>query len=392
MSKPKALHFGAGNIGRGFIGPLLIESGYHVVFTDVIRDIIEELNKRDTYNVHILDEQEHLQPVSSFSGIISTSDDVIHVIADPNVRLVTTAVGPNILPRIAPTIAKGLHARHEANAGPLNIIACENMVGGTALLAGHVSQHLSPEDKSWVDQHIGFANCSVDRIVPPAKPEDNPLDVVVEGFYEWVVDQTGLKSTIEPKVEGMKLTGDLSGYIERKLFTLNCGHAIAAYLGNLKGYKTIDQAIRDPQIRSIVRGAMVEGGAALVKKHGFNPSEHEKYVDKIVTRFENSKLKDDVVRVGRQPLRKLGKADRLVGPTNMAKGYGFPIDNLTQGIAAAFLYDVEEDEQSVELQQKLAKVGIAKAVEEIAGFQEGSEEHRLVVEAYGDLGRNHNRL
>jgi mannitol-1-phosphate 5-dehydrogenase len=387
MSKPKALHFGAGNIGRGFIGPLYVESGYCVVFTDVIKSIIDELNKRDSYNVHILDNQERIQTVTSVSGVLSLGEDVIREIADPNVRIISTAVGPNVLPRIAPTIAKGLHARRETGAGPLNVIACENMVGGTAQLHGYVSQHLAAEDKPWVEQHIGFANCSVDRIVPPAKPDDNPLDVVVEGFYEWVVDESAFKSPIEPKVGGMQLTQNLNLYIERKLFTLNCGHAITAYLGSVMQYQKIDQAIKDPQIRTIVRGALQEGGAALVKKHNFDLAEHSKYVEKILTRFENAKLNDEVVRVGREPLRKLGKADRLLGPTNMALGYGLPVDNLLRGVAAAFLYNVPEDGQSVELQEKVKKVGISKAVEEVAGFKEGSEEHGKILQAIDDLSK-----
>lgn len=388
-SKPKSIHFGAGNIGRGFIGPLLAESGYHVVFTDVIRDIIEALNTQDSYDVHILDKHERRQTISSVSGLMSNSDDIIEALADPNIRLVTTAVGPNILPRIAPTIAKGLRARQKAGAGALNVIACENMVGQTAYLSRCVFEHLSPEEKSWTEQHIGFANCSVDRIVPPAKPETKILDVHVEAFYEWVVDETSLKAVIEPKIQGVQLTNDLTGYIERKLFTLNCGHAITAYLGHLKRHETIDKAIEDAEIRSIVRGAMDEAAAALSMKHNFDPAEQAKYVEKVTTRFENPMLKDGILRVGREPLRKLGKTDRLVGPANMAKGYGFPIDNLSRGIAAAFLFDAKEDAQSVELQEKIAKEGIAKTVAEVTGFPEGSEEHKQVVDKYHDLKRAH---
>jgi mannitol-1-phosphate 5-dehydrogenase len=384
----KALHFGAGNIGRGLTGALLAESGYHIIFTDVITHLIEAINKRGTYDVHIVGDNAQVQTVTSISGVLSTSDGVIQAIADPNVRLITTAVGPNILSKIAPTIAKGLRARQQAGVGAINVIACENMVGQTKYLSGFVYQHVLPEDKSWVDQNVGFANCSVDRIVPPTQQTwENPLDVDVEGFYEWVVDETSLKAPVEPKVLGMQLTKDLGRYVERKLFTLNCGHAIAAYLGHLKRYQTIDKAIQDPDIRVIVCGALAEGGKGLIKKHDFDSFEHAKYVEKVLARFENPLMKDDVVRVGRQPLRKLGKGDRLLGPILIAREYGLPTDYLMQGVAAAFLFDAKEDEESVQLQVKITKEGISKTITEITGFSEGSAEHGQVLAAYDKLSQ-----
>ncbi|KAI0373762.1 mannitol dehydrogenase domain-containing protein [Pilatotrama ljubarskyi] len=399
MSQPerKAIHFGAGNIGRGFIGPLLVDSGYHVVFADVNKDIIQRLNEADSYNVLILDEDEdQVTSVSDVSGVVSTSDDIVRAFADPAVDLVTTAVGPAVLERIAGTIAAGLRARREAAAGdgavgPLNVIACENMVNQTTTLRNHVLAALADyaETRAWVEQNVGFANCSVDRIVPPFDPKDNssPLDVGVEGFYEWVVDEKALRRT-RPAVQlkGIRLTEDLEAYIERKLFTLNCGHAITAYLGYLKGYSTIDEAIRDQEIRDTVRNALLnEGGAALRKKHKFDEQEYREYVEKVMERFANPKLKDDIVRVGRQPLRKLEKGDRLLGPAYMAREYGLPIDNLAKGIAAAFLYEVPEDKQSVELQKKIEQQGIEKAITEITGFAKGSEEHRKTLDAYHAL-------
>ncbi|TFY74114.1 hypothetical protein EWM64_g9898 [Hericium alpestre] len=385
-AKPKALHFGAGNIGRGFIGALLCKSGYHVVFSDVDKDLVAEMNKRNSYTIRILDNGRHTESVSGISAALPWSDDIICDLADPDTRIVTTAVGATVLQEIAPTIAKGLIARHQADAGPLNVIACENMVRQTELLSKYVHDHLPPDESAWVDRNIGFANCSVDRIVPPGEDDnDNPLDVYVEGFREWVVDQTALRAKIEPEVLGMQLTEDLWGYVERKLFSLNCGHAIIAYLGFLKGYRTIDRAVRDDEIRRITHAALHEGGAALVRKHGFHPSEHEEYITRIMDRYLNPNLRDDVFRVGRQPLRKLGKGDRLLGPLNMAKGYGLPYDNLAIGVAAAFLFRFKDDEQSMQLGKKVEDLGIERAVVDVTGLEQGSEEAKKVVDAYHAL-------
>ncbi|KAI0246768.1 mannitol-1-phosphate 5-dehydrogenase [Lactifluus subvellereus] len=387
VNQPQAVHFGAGNIGRGFIGALLTESGYFVIFADVNKKLINELNIHDSYEVHVLDEKERTEEIHSFSGASSQADDIPHFIANPLTRLITTAVGPNILERIAPAIANGLKERRARNAGALNVIACENMVDQTETLGKFVQSYLSDEENAWLANNIGFANCSVDRIVPePANSHnENPLDVGVEDFSEWVVDKTALRAPIEPLVRGMTLTDSLRAYIERKLFTLNCGHAIAAYLGFVHGLARIDQAMANDAVREDIRGALREGGAALVKKHGFDPKEHERYVERALSRFANPKLHDDVVRVGRQPLRKLAKGDRLLGPTAMAREYGLPIDHLARGIAAAFLFDVKEDPQSVELTGKVDKVGIERAVAEHTGFEEGSEEHSKIVVAYREL-------
>ena len=181
-SSRRAIHFGAGNIGRGFIGPLLVQSGYHVVFADIDKKIIDNINQHGEYLVHILDPSKPRPvAVSDISGVISTSDDILTAIADPRVNIITTSVGVGVLPRIARTFARGISERRKAASGPMNIIACENAVGATATLAKSVDEYFSEEDREYAKENVGFANCAVDRIVPPFK-NDTPLDVGVEGF------------------------------------------------------------------------------------------------------------------------------------------------------------------------------------------------------------------
>jgi mannitol-1-phosphate 5-dehydrogenase len=385
-NQPQAVHFGAGNIGRGFIGALLTESGYFVVFADVDKNLIKELNSHSSYEVHLLTEKERTEEIHSFTGASSQKAEVPHAIASPRTRLITTAVGPTILEKIAPVIAKGLKERRLANAGSLNVIACENMIGQTETLKKYVQSHFSDEENAWLSENIGFANCSVDRIIPASTTSsNNPLDVGVEEFSEWIVDETLLRAPIDPPVQGMTLTDSLQAYIERKLFTLNCGHAITAYLGFVYGLERVDQALANKEIMEDVRGALRESGAALVKKHSFDAEEHERYVERVFSRFTNPKLHDDVERVGRQPLRKLSKGDRLLGPTAMARALGLPIDHLARGIAAAFLFDVKSDPQSAEMIGRINEIGIKRAVAEYTGFEEGSEVHDKIITSYKEL-------
>lgn len=377
----KAIQFGAGNIGRGFIGALLSNAGYHVVFADINEQMINELNEKKSYQIHILDLEKSVETITNVSGCLSNGTDIIDEIASADI--ITTAVGPNVLKFIAPTIAQGIEARRNAGGGSLNIIACENMVGATSHLQEQVLTHLSEEGKAYAEEHVGFANCSVDRIVPPFQG-DSILDVGVEAFHEWIVEEPKLKGGT-PDIDGMKLTDNLVAYVQRKLFTLNTGHAITAYIGFLKGLETIDQSIQDDSVRAIVRPAMEESGAALVQKHGFDADEHAKYIDKIETRFKNPYIRDEVIRVGREPLRKLGQADRLVGPVKMATEFDLGRDHLLKGIAAAFHYDNTADPQSAELQGRIQAEGFGAVVSDVTGFAKDSDDYNKVITAYEEL-------
>ena len=365
----KAIQIGAGNIGRGFIGGLLSNAGYHVVFADVNQQVIDKINEDGTYTIHVMDVESSEQVITNISGVNSTTPAMVDEIVEA--EIITTAVGLVILPRIAPAIAQGIEKRMAAGVDAyLNIIACENAIKASSQLKEAVYGQLSEEAKAYADKYVGFPDCSVDRIVPPVRCE-NPIDVVVEAYYEWNVEEASFKGEI-PQIEGMNLAGNLMAYIERKLFTLNTGHCITAYLGFLKGYATIDESIADEEIFTVVKSAMTESGMGLVKKHGLDKEAHLKYIDKIINRFKNPYLKDDVVRVGREPLRKLSATDRLAKPTLTAAGYGLPVDHLLVGIAAALHYKNDQDPQSVELQQKVEELGIRGVLKEVSGIEDES--------------------
>ena len=378
----KAVQFGAGNIGRGFIGALLSQAGYQVTFADVAEPVIDKINADKTYTVHVMDVQREDQTITGIRGVNSTKPEAIQAIAEA--ELVTTAVGLVILPRIAPAIAAAIEKRQaDGVKEPMNIIACENAIRATSQLKEAVYGALSEEGKAYADEYVGFPDCAVDRIVPPVKSE-NFIDVVVESYFEWDVERSGFRGEI-PEIPGMSLVDDLMAYIERKLFTLNTGHCITAYLGKLRGLPTIDKAIADPDVFATVYAAMQESGAGLIKKHGFDAEKHAAYIDKIIGRFKNPYLQDDVTRVGREPLRKLSPSDRLIKPWTTAAGYGLPVGHLITGVGAALRYDNPEDKQSVELQAKIAEKGVRAAAAEVTGLaNEGLLE--AIVAEYNKLG------
>lgn len=376
----KAIMFGGGNIGRGFIGLLLEKAGYHVVFADVFQPLLDAINSRKEYTVHIVGENCEDVVVSNISAMNSTAPELANEFVEA--QLVTTAVGLTILPRIAGTFAAGISARRAAGVTScMNIIACENAIRATSQLKAHVYNHLTDEDKAYADEYVGFPDCVVDRIVPPFRSE-NLTDVMVERHCEWDVERSGIKGDFDG-LDGMEIVDKLEPYLERKLYGFNGPHCITACLGCVKGHDTIRESINDPEIEKIVTGVMAECSAALCKRHGFAPETMSAYSATAVSRFRNPYLVDEVKRVAREPLRKLAPNDRLVGPMKLAMEYGLPVDHYAIGVAAAMLYDNPEDPQSVQLQTLISEKGVLSALTEITGI-EGSAAEKVLA-AYNSM-------
>lgn len=376
-----AVHFGAGNIGRGFIGNLLYHSGYQTCFVDVNAEMVQLLNERNEYRVVLAEPSQEEVIVKNVKAINSAlnPDQVIAAIAEAD--LVTTAIGPNILPLIAGLVADGLRKRVEVSDKPLNIIACENMIGGSSLLKEKVFEKLTDSEKSQFEGRFGFPDSAVDRIVPNQVNEDK-LMVKVEPFYEWVVEETKLVGE-KPVINGITYVGELVPYIERKLFTVNTGHALAAYFGYYYGVETINQAMDNGEISELVEGALKESGEFLVKKYGFNAEDHANYIKKILQRFSNSYIVDEVTRVARSPIRKLGANDRLVSPARQyLEVVGKEPEFLLKGVAAALMYDFNGDEEAVQVQSTIQEHGVEAAVEKYTGLEAGTPLFSGIIQQY----------
>lgn len=360
----KAVHFGAGNIGRGFVGLLLHEAGYEVVFADVAGDLISELAAAGTYCVHEVGEKPSLRTVDNFRALNSGTQeqDVIAEIATADI--LTTAVGPHTLKFVAPVIAKGLAARDEGLA-PLQVMACENAINATDILRDEVARLWDPA-VGGLDAFAVFANTAVDRIVPNQEPGQG-LDVTVETFYEWVIDRTPFAAS-EPAIPGATFVDNLAPYIERKLFTVNTGHASAAYFGYEAGLEKISDAMADQDVAEDVRAVLEETKQLLVAKHGFNHEEQEAYVQKILKRFSNPHLPDTVTRVGRAPLRKLSRNERFIGPAAELAERGIVPEALLGAIGAALQFRDPADAESLQLAEIIASSTPEAATERITGL------------------------
>ena len=345
----KAVHFGAGNIGRGFVGLLLHEGGYEVVFSDVAAPLVDAINAVDSYTVHEVGEGGRDTVVTGFRAINSAEhpQEVVDEIASANV--VTTAVGPTILKFVAPHIVAGLGHR-DPSAPPLQIMVCENAINATDLLR---EEMIAVAGDAWeaVSAYAVFANTAVDRIVP-AQPEGAGVDVTVEPFFEWAIERPPFGDE-PPVIPGAHFVDDLAPYIERKLFTVNTGHATTAYFGAQAGIETIAASLADERIAARVAAALEETSALLAAKHGLDAADLAQYRATILGRFRNAALPDTVWLVGRQPLRKLSRHERFIGPAAEAAERGLSVGALTAAVGALLEFDDQEDPQSVDLQRML---------------------------------------
>ncbi|GGH95203.1 mannitol-1-phosphate 5-dehydrogenase [Arthrobacter liuii] len=363
----KAVHFGAGNIGRGFVGLLLHDAGYEVVFADVAEELINRLRGADSYAVHEVGENPAVRTVDNFRALNSNAQEAELVAEIATADIVTTAVGPHILKFVAPVIAKGIVAR-EPGLAPLQVMACENAINATDILAKEVASQPGVT-AAVLDGKAVFANTAVDRIVPNQEAGQG-LDVTVETFYEWVIDRTAFGDSA-PVIPGATFVDDLSPYIERKLFTVNTGHASAAYLGFEAGLEKISDAMADQDVAEDVRAVLEETKQLLVAKHGFSNDEQEAYVQKILVRFSNPYLPDTVNRVGRAPLRKLSRHERFIGPAAELAERGVVPEALLGAIASALRFTDPADAEATELAGILGSASPADATARITGLEPG---------------------
>jgi mannitol-1-phosphate 5-dehydrogenase len=369
-----AVHFGAGNIGRGFVGLILHRAGYQVVFVDVVGELIDALNRTPSYLVKEVGVDSREERVDNYRAINSRDDEPAAVAEIASADLVTTAVGPTVLRFVAPQIAAGLRERPDG-AAPLAVMACENAINATDVLADHIRSNVPEGEWPAVAAKATFANTAVDRIVPAQSTEG--LDVTVETYFEWAIERPPFGGQ-EPSIPDATWVDDLAPYIERKLFTVNTGHAATAYHGFARGIKKLSDALADEVVRAAVTGVLDETKRLLVARHDFTAEAQQAYVDKILQRFANPYLPDTVDRVGRQPLRKLSRSERLIGPAAELAERGVRPRHLLATVEAALAFDVPDDPESVELQRLLGALTAEEATERICGLEPA---HPL----YGDV-------
>lgn len=370
-----AIMYGAGNIGRGFIGKRFYLSGWRVTFVDINEATVKQLQADGGYPVYVTRGNEYVKEwvgnCTGFNG--KDTDGVAKLISECDIM--ATSLGVNVLPHIAENLARGIAARYAAGAKPLNILICENLIGSEKILRGYVRPYISEELMTYFEEQIGFVSCCVGITVPPTPKkftEENPLAVCTDFYNELPADLAAFRpiGAPTPKMNGLIPFTPFDFYIERKLMLHNMGHATMAYLGYLKGYEHIYEVGRDPEIKYILIRALDESARGLAKRHGASLEGLMSFIDNLIPRLDNPLLEDTLLRVGKDTKRKLSANDRLVGAYNCVKESGRTPAYLAVSIAAGLLWDCEGDEAGAEVSTYARKEGVAAALKRYSGITE----------------------
>ena len=315
--KTKLVQFGAGNIGRSFVGQLFSAAGYEVVFADVDKALVQALNRERAYRVEIRDRENRAIRVENVRAVDAVDmEAVAEEIASANIC--ATAVGPMFLPDLFPVLARGVKLRYELGGGPLDIILCENL-RKAAEISRQGLRELLPADLP-LDTYLGLVETSIGKMVPiiPAEVrQKDPLTVYAEAYNTLILDRRGFVNEV-PEVKGLDAKENMKAYVDRKSFIHNLGHAALAYYSHLVAPEMVYtyEAVEDPEIRSWVNKAMSESGCLLIEMYlgEFNQHNQQDHIEDLLSRFGNRALGDTIHRVGRDLKRKLAAGDRVIGP------------------------------------------------------------------------------
>lgn len=375
----RMIHFGAGNIGRGLIAPIMQASDYQMTFVDINREIINKLSENKEYTITYWDGS-HSTRIHGYNAVYDTSDEEF-IDLFKEVHLVTTAVTPNGLDGTAKTLARLLEERKSENKY-LVIMACENMEHATSYLKTQILNIVSAEVADYINEWVYFPNTAIDRNIPNQDSEDG-LSLHVEKYHELVIEDVAGKV---PGFKGADFVDDLAPFIERKLFMVNNAHASTGYYASLKGYQDMKPAFQDVVIREFLDGLLKETEKLLIHKYPALKEDIEKYYQQTYHRFTEEFQNDSIGRVCRNPKRKLSYNERILSPTRQYIYSFLEIPHyLLISITSGLHYNNPEDSEACEIQEMIEKNGIEQTIKDVTGIEEYTELYKSILYHYNNI-------
>lgn len=375
----KAVMYGGGNIGRGFIGALLSQSGYEVTFIDVAEPVVKELQEKHEYPVRYVSSQGYEDVVIRNVTAVNGNDAEAAAEAIASCDIMATAVGARILKFIIGNLVAGLRRRWARTDKPLNIIICENLMDANKVLEGMLKEQLTDEEKALFDARVGLVEASIGRMVPVQTDEmkdGNPMRVCVERYGFLPTDKAAFRGGV-PEIRNMVPFEPFDFYIKRKLYVHNMGHATCAYLGDVLGLEYIYQSIDQDEVHILVQNAMLESAMALSQKYGVALDSIMLHITDLLHRFTNAALKDTCQRVGGDPGRKLSPDDRMIGSASLALAQGVTPAYISVGAAAGLRRYIQEAEG---LEQSMAAA--EQVLSEVSHLDVRGELATLILNMY----------
>ncbi|MBU5361150.1 mannitol dehydrogenase [Enterococcus raffinosus] len=376
----QALHFGGGSIGIGFIADLLNESDFEVTIVDIDSGLVDQINETNTFDLYLINEAYKKKQLTHIHALSSIEDQAAIIDQISTTDLITTAVWAENLPKIAPVLLEGLKKRVDHGHDRVNILACENAMFNSEILRKAILA-LDSSVEGWLDTIAAFPNTAVDRMVLASEHEGKKT-IDIGRDHELVIEESKLVDPADKPIKEVIYTTNLKKYIERKLYIVNCGHAWAGYIGFVHGYSIIQDVFHNEELVQMIRETMWESAHLLMERYGFTEQDMIDYINFIMDRYQTPGIEDLITRVSRSPIRKLQPEERLVGPCVQCEELGLENQRLLEGIAAAFLFDNPEDEQSVELLAYVAEQGIDEAIVHYTKIPLDNRMHQAIKKNY----------
>lgn len=342
MEKKSILIFGAGKIGRSFIGQLFGLSGYEVVFSDIDIELVNLLNRKQSYSVVIKGEKEEKLLIPNVRAINGSEEQAV-VEEISRTSIMAISVGKNALEKIIPNIAKGLTKRFQLYQNrPLDIIIAENMRSANEFIYRELQNNL-PADFP-IDSYVGLVETSIGKMVPIMTVDEikkDPLWVFAEPYNQLILDKKGFKNDI-PDVKGLFPKENIKAWVDRKAFIHNLGHATAAYYGFFKHPDAtyLYEVLEDKSVLNFTKEVMLQSADILLKIYpdDFTVQDLSDHIDDLLLRFQNRSLKDTLFRVGQDIPRKLGPDDRFMGIIRLAIPLEMAYDKILKAMSYAFYF------------------------------------------------------
>jgi mannitol-1-phosphate 5-dehydrogenase len=385
VSAPRCLLIGAGCMAGGFVAPLLRDAGWEIILVSRSRSVVETINEGGGLWVRTGADLPEDRWVGGISAI-SLWDPGLPRLAT-RVDLLATAVGASALPDVGRTLAPLLRARLAASEDPINVITFENHRRAPELLAARLIEE-DPFLAPTICRTVGIGGAAVWRTIPHRTITSQSIRFDVEGADECYADALALIPGAPPldgSVPGIELVRAFDDRMIEKLWIFNAGHAAAAYLGWQCGCRTVREAMERPTVRAAVAGVVTEAQRAVEAYLGRRPGSvplPPRSSNRILDSYANPRLDDPIVRVAREPRRKLAADDRLTGPAIACLAAGFRPLALVDAMAAALSYAEPNDPQATDLQHEIELLGPEEVLARLGSLDPQDELVQLVGDSY----------
>lgn len=392
----KIVIWGAGKIGRGFIADLFYQGGYEITFIDSDRKLVDILNRKRKYSVNNIpaNDKHETSQIKYFSVYHTSEKEIISEIVC-NACLLAITTFPNAYNSISETLSEIIERRAKSkNPLPLDILICANIYNPSSHLKELIMNRLSDRGKDYLNEMVGLVETLIIRIAIEADEQQksiDPLVVITNGYPELPLDKTAFKGVL-PDIKGLLYTDRIKAEEIRKIYTYNMVHAVFAYAGARKKYRYVTECSSDPEILQLVKNTLSEVSEGLQIAFGFSAPEMNEWNGKVLFNMTNPVLQDTLIRIGADPIRKLGREDRLVGPALMCRGNGILPYFLSKVIACAFLFDQPEDKACQEIKEYIKTHGIKETIANYCGLEKEKDLVWLIARLYEQTKNNEEQM